>query len=61
MNELVSPKFHTPLLPESLAEHDRQDEFGYTKWPVWLRTVIILGLSAGLWTLIIAGLVMLLA
>lgn len=33
---------------------------GVGKWPVWLRILIIVGLSSGLWGLIIAGITALL-
>jgi hypothetical protein len=29
------------------------DDHGYGKWPVWLRFFTIIGLSIGLWSLII--------
>lgn len=35
------------------ADYSRMNDYTEGKWPVWLRLVTIIGLSAGLWAAII--------
>ncbi|HRJ00782.1 MAG TPA: hypothetical protein PKV67_08385 [Hyphomonas sp.] len=35
------------------ADYSRMDDYSEGKWPVWVRLVTIIGLSAGLWAAII--------
>ncbi len=35
------------------ADHALMDHYTEGKWPIWLRLVTIIGLSAGLWAAII--------
>lgn len=44
----TSPLHMAPKPRDALA-----DDHGYGKWPVWLRFFTIIGLSIGLWSLII--------
>lgn len=44
----------------SYQDDVRAETNGVGKWPVWLRILIIVGLSSGLWGLIIAGITALL-
>ncbi|WP_291044313.1 hypothetical protein [Hyphomonas sp.] len=37
------------------ADHAVMNDYSEGKWPVWLRLVTIIGLSAGLWAAIIWG------
>lgn len=37
----------------SRADHSLMEDYSDDKWPVWLRLVTIIGLSAGLWGAII--------
>jgi hypothetical protein len=45
--------FASNVRMSSGAGYSRMDEYTEGKWPVWLRLVTIIGLSAGLWAAII--------
>lgn len=56
MREHASVKIGPGILRTSAAAKNYPLRKPNDKWPVWLRLVVILGLSAVLWAVIIAGL-----
>jgi len=45
--------FTSQVRMPSRADHPLMNDYSEGKWPVWLRLVTIIGLSAGLWAAII--------
>lgn len=45
--------FHEPVSGGLDGDRSVMNEFREEKWPVWLRLLTIVGLSAGLWSAII--------
>jgi len=50
---LKTGTFHDPATGVLDDHHSLMNEYSGEKWPVWLRLLTIVGLSAGLWTAII--------
>ncbi|MEO0956263.1 MAG: hypothetical protein AAFY12_14805, partial [Pseudomonadota bacterium] len=55
MSDPISVKIDPPFIGERTAKHAIDQDDRERKWPVWIRILIILSISAGLWTLIFAG------
>lgn len=55
MSDPITVKMNQPLIGERTADRAIDQDDRNRKWPVWVRVLIILSISAGLWTLIIAG------
>ncbi|MCR9268699.1 MAG: hypothetical protein ACX94B_02745 [Henriciella sp.] len=55
MSDPITVKMNQPFIGERTADHAIDQDDRNRKWPVWVRVLIILSISAGLWTLIIAG------
>jgi hypothetical protein len=45
--------FHSQVGMSAVPDHAVMNDYSEGKWPVWLRLVTIIGLSAGLWAAII--------
>lgn len=45
--------FASPVRMSARADYSLMNDYTEGKWPVWLRLVTIIGLSAGLWAAII--------
>ena len=45
--------FSSQVRMPARADHAVMNDYSEGKWPVWLRLVTIIGLSAGLWAAII--------
>ena len=52
MSDLISVETNQSIFGERSAELAPSRAARGPKWPGWVRLVVILGLSAGLWTLI---------
>lgn len=53
MIPVESRVFTSHVTPPSRTDFSFMDDFGEGKWPLWLRLLTIIGLSAGLWAAII--------
>lgn len=53
--------FHDPSVGVLEADRSPMTDFSGTKWPVWLRMLTIIGLSAAMWSAIIWALFILFA
>jgi hypothetical protein len=45
--------FHSKVRMSAASDQALMNDYSEGKWPVWLRLVTIIGLSAGLWAAII--------
>lgn len=55
MSDPYSAKMTTTMMDARVQSGASQQIHESRKWPVWVRILIILGLSGALWTLIIGG------
>lgn len=55
MSDPLLMKIDQPIIGDRATHGALAEDASGRKWPVWMRLLIILGISAGLWTLILYG------
>ncbi|MEP1144654.1 MAG: hypothetical protein ABJH52_13115 [Henriciella sp.] len=55
MSDPLLMKIDHPMIGDHAASHALAETVRGPKWPVWVRLLIMFGISAGLWTLIMYG------